>query len=312
MGSFAVALNVVSPLVALMAIGYLSRELRWVSGRAFEQMNLLVFRVFLPAMLFYNIYSSPFEEIIDTKLIAFGVGSVCALFAACAFVARALSADPAKRGVALQAMFRSNFVIYGLPVVQSFYGNRAGSTSMLVSAIVPVFNVLAVVALVMFRGEKASAASIAKNVATNPLIIATLIGLALSGAGVRLPEAAEKPIAAIVGAATPFALIVLGGTFQRQSLKENRGLLVPVAAIRLLAAPGVFLAAAIALGFRDLELLSLVTLFGSPVAVSSFSMAQQMGGDSEFAGQVVLLTTTASIFTIFLWVSALNYFGFIR
>ena len=295
-----------------MAVGYLSRELRWVSGGAFEQMNLVVFRVLMPCLLFYNIYASPIEEVFDSGLIAYGVASVFVLFAACAFAARALTADPAKRGVALQAMFRSNFLIYGLPIVQSLYGSRAGETSLLISAIVPVFNGLAVVALEMFRGGKVRASSIAKNIATNPLIIATVLGLACSAAGIRLPAIAENAMGSVAGAATPVALIVLGGTFRRQSLKQNLGLLIPVTAVRLVAAPGVFLAAAVALGFRDVELLALVTLFGSPVAVSSFSMAHQMGGDSEFAGQTVLLTTVASVFTIFMWVSAFNYLGLIR
>ena len=312
MGSFAVALNVVLPLVALMAIGYLSRELGWVSGGAFEQMNLLVFRVLLPCLLFYNIYASPFDEVIDAGLIAYGVAAVAVLFAACAFVARALTSDPTKRGVALQAMFRSNFIIFNLPVVQSLYGDRTGATTVLISVIAPVFNVLAVFALETSRSEKARAAAIARSAATNPLIIATAAGLACSAAGIRFPAMADQALGTVVGAATPVALIILGGTFQRRSLKENRRLLVPVTAVRLLAAPAVFLSGAVALGFRDVELLSLLMLFGSPVAVSSFSMAQQMGGDSEFAGQIVLLTTAASVFTIFMWVSALNYFGLVK
>jgi len=82
--------------------------------------------------------------------------------------------------------------------------------------------------------------------------------------------------------------------------------------LKLLIVPAIFLFFSALFGFRDVELLGFVALFGSPVAVSSFSMAKQMGADSELAGQNLLFTTVFSILSIFMWVSLLNYFSFIR
>ena len=312
MDSLLVALNVVFPLIVLIAVGYAAGALRWISHEAFSQLNSLVFNVLLPCVLFENVYSASLSEIFNVKQILFGVGAVIIIFTCGVPLSSRLTRDPAKRGVALQSLFRSNFVLYGLPIVQSIYPkDRLGPTTLMIAVIVPVFNVLAVIALEMFRGGDVNALKIALNIIKNPLIIGTALGLVFSATGVRLPQAARNSLSSLTNAATPVALIILGGTFRRQSLGENKTLLTALTFLRLLAVPAIFVCAAIPLGFRDVELLTFVALFGSPVAVSSFSMAKQMGADSELAGQTLLFTTVFSILTIFMWVSVLNHFALI-
>ncbi|MDR3121827.1 MAG: AEC family transporter [Clostridiales bacterium] len=315
MNSLLVASNVVLPLVVLIAVGYATKAVKWISYESYMQMNKLVFNILLPCVLFQNVYSASISELVNIKLVLFGLLSILAVFFCGIPIVRALTQDDKKRGVALQGIFRSNFVLYGLPIVQSMYSReRLASTTFLISMIVPLFNILAVVALEMFRNEsgKVNVGKILFNIIRNPLIIGTALGILCSALRVEFPQIVQHSLDNLTSAATPIALIILGGTFQRQTLGENRRLLAAIASLKLVAVPAVFLGAALLLGFRDVELLAFVALFGSPAAVSSFSMAQQMGGDSELAGQNLLITTVASVFTIFLWVSVLNHFAFLR
>ena len=312
MESIIVASNVVLPLIVLIAIGYMANSLRWVSTESFTQMNKLVFNVLLPCVLFDNVCSLSIEEIVNPKHLLFGLGSILALFLCGIPVARALTEEPLKRGVALQAIFRSNFVLYGFPIVLSVYPReRIGPTTVLLAVIVPLFNILSVIALEMFQSVKADALKILINICKNPLIIGTALGILCSVTGFALPQIIRGALSNLTAAATPVALIVLGGTFRRQTVGQNKKILAMLSVIKLLIVPAVFLCIAILLGFRDVELLALVALFGSPAAVSSFSMAQQMGADSELAGQNLVFSTVFSIFTIFIWVSLLNHFSFI-
>ena len=80
--------------------------------------------------------------------------------------------------------------------------------------------------------------------------------------------------------------------------------------MKLILFPAAFLGAAILMGFRGAELVVLLSLFGSPIAVSSFTMAQQMGGDDQLAGQLVIFSSVLSIGTMFLLIWGLNYFAF--
>ena len=78
---------------------------------------------------------------------------------------------------------------------------------------------------------------------------------------------------------------------------------------RLVLVPCIFLPLAVYLGFRNAELAILLSLFASPTAVSSFSMAQQMGGDDELAGQIVVFNTSLCVLTVFLWIFVLKQIG---
>jgi malate permease and related proteins len=65
------------------------------------------------------------------------------------------------------------------------------------------------------------------------------------------------------------------------------------------------------LGFRGEALLGLMVLFASPTAVSSYTMAQQMGADGKLAGQLVAFTTGVSLLTIFLFVFLFKQLGYL-
>ncbi len=63
------------------------------------------------------------------------------------------------------------------------------------------------------------------------------------------------------------------------------------------------------MGFSGVKLLTLVAIFASPSAVTSFTMAQQMDSDYELAGNCVIFSTAISCFTMFLWIFALKCMG---
>ena len=66
------------------------------------------------------------------------------------------------------------------------------------------------------------------------------------------------------------------------------------------------LAISIAVGMEPLERFVLLTMFATPTAAASFPMAQNMGGDSKLAGELVVCSTVVSVVTIFLWVLILK------
>ena len=310
--SLLVAANVVVPLIVLIAIGFLANMRRWISGDSFRQLNKLVFNVLLPCVIFDNVYSASIKELVNTNMLLYGLGAVFVVFICGIPVSGLMTRDPYKRGVALQAIFRSNFVLYGFPIVQSMYPrDRLGPVSVLIAVIIPVFNILAIIALEMFRSGQVDMRKIIIGIIKNPLIIGAVAGILCSFIGLELPQVLSRSLSNLSVAATPVALIILGGTFQLQTLGENKNLLISMASFKLLIVPAIFLSAAIFFGFRDVELLAFVSLFGSPAAVSTFSMAQLMGADSELAGQNLLTTTVLSVFTIFMWVWLLNHFAFI-
>ncbi len=79
---------------------------------------------------------------------------------------------------------------------------------------------------------------------------------------------------------------------------------------KLVLSPLIFLAAAVFLGFRKVELASIMVAFAAPTAVNSYIMAQQMNGDSELAAEQVVTSSAFSILTIFLCIFIFKQFGY--
>ena len=52
-------------------------------------------------------------------------------------------------------------------------------------------------------------------------------------------------------------------------------------------------------------------MFAAPGAVSSFTMAEQMGADGDLAGQIVVFTSLFSIITMFFWIFINKQLGYI-
>jgi predicted permease len=145
----------------------------------------------------------------------------------------------------------------------------------------------------------------------NPIIIGGLLGLSFTLLQVKLPTMIENFLFEVADIATPLALIVLGGSVTFTSVRNNLRPLSIGIINRLIIVPAVGLTISILVGFRGLELILLMSMFASPAAVSSYTMAQQMEGDADLAGQIVVFTTVFSLITLFFWISGMMALGFL-
>jgi predicted permease len=293
----------------MLALGYIIRQAKLVDEKGFVQLNALTFRVFLPLLIFRNIYTSDLSAAFNGRYILWGVIITVVSFLLSMLAVCAIEKENRKRGVLVQGIFRSNFIIFGLSVATNMYGGeRVAPISMMITFIVPLYNVLSVIALEFFRGGagKINIKAILRSIATNPLIIASILGVLLLLSGLRFPKVAENTLKDITSVATPLALVALGGSIRfAQAASNIKGLLIGILG-RLVVTPALFIPAGVLLGFRDVELIGLLMMLASPTAVSSYTMAQQMGGDGELAGELVVFGTACSVGTIFLWVFLLT------
>lgn len=305
-----ISANAVLPMCLIMALGYGTRCLGWIRREEISVINKIAFRIFLPCLLYYNVYCSDLSGSFDPLLMAYAVGGVLLTFGLSLGYTLLTEKLPERRGVMIQGMFRSNYVIMGIPVATALLGaDQLGTVSILIAVVVPLFNMLSVVVLEVFRGQKPKPLHILGQIAKNPLVIGSVLGILTLAAGIRLPHILEQTIQNISAIASPLQLFLLGAFFQFSGLKTYRRELVTVSAAKLIVAPGLFLGLGALLGFRGVAFVSLIGIFASPTAVNSFTMAQQMGGDAELAGDIVVTTSAVSILTMFLWIFLFKSLG---
>ena len=295
--------NIVLPVFLVMAIGFICRRAGLVSEETTKGMNKLVFRLFLPASLIKSIMGIEKGAITSPGVMLFGALGTVAVFGAAMMIVPRLVEDNPRRGALVQAIFRSNYAIMGLPLSEALFPQGDGGVAaMMVIATVPVFNMLAVITLEYFRGGRCTPGKILKGVVKNPLIWACVIGYVLLQLPFRLPEFATSTLSKVASVSSPVALFVLGASIDPEKLRGNAKALLWGSAARLAIVPGVMLAIAVAMGFRGPELAALMITFGTPCAVSSYTMAAQMDSDADLAGQLVMLTTVASAVTVFIMI----------
>ena len=301
MGSFVVCINAVLPIFLLMAAGYSARCFHLLDRADVEKINRIVFRAFMPVMVFYNLYSSDLSSAMRGSLLGYAVIGVFAEYLLSLGYALLFVKDHSRRGVVIQGLYRSNFVIIGLPIAESLVGGDLGPVAMLLAVVIPIFNILAVITLAVFNGKKPGLKEVVLDILKNPLIIGSVAGIAALLAGLRLPAPLEKVVSQMSGATSPVLLFLLGAFFQFKGMRSHMRELAAVCAGRLVVFPALFLGLAVAIGFRGVELVSLTGVFASSTAIASFTMAQQMDGDAELAGDIVVWTSALCSFTLFGW-----------
>lgn len=302
MGSFLVCFRAVAPIFLMMALGYVAQRTGAITREDVPRLNKLAFRYFMSVTMFNSIYHSDVSQIAQPKTLIFSMCSVAVVYGACVAFVLLTEKDPQKRGVKIQGMYRSNFVLIGLPLASALVeGADLGPVVLLVAVVVPLFNVLAVVTLDVFQGKHANVGHLLLGIIKNPLILGTAVGLVFLLTGLRLPHVLESTVEQISGISTPLMLFLLGAFFRFDGLSRYWKDLVQVCMARLVVIPGLALSAAWLAGIRGVVFAGMVGIFGSATAVASFTMVQQMGGDDELAGYIVVSTSALCVVTLFLW-----------
>lgn len=317
MESLLFAVNAVAPIILLVVIGYLLKRAGFIKESFIKSGNKLVFRIFLPAMLFLNIYKIETFSGIKLGYILYVAVVLLAVFLISIPLCLAVAKKRESVGALLQATFRSNYALIGIPLAQSLFGEEGAMVATLLSAVsISMFNVLAVISLTAFRagGKATSVKEVLTDIVKNPLLQSIALGLLALvvrsffvrwGVGFRLDqiEPIFKVLSYLSNIATPLALLVLGAEFEFSAIKGLRREIVFGTLMRTLIVPlfGIGIAFLFfAEQFTGAHFAAFVAVFATPVAVSSVPMAQEMGGDATLAGQLVVWTTLFSAISVFL------------
>ena len=298
--SFLVALRVVAPMALLMLLGAGVRKGGVIDRPTMQKVDKLTFRLFMPVLLFKNIYETDLSQNFEWRELLFAAGSLAAIFALALWLPPRLVKNHTQAATVGQAVIRSNYILFGISVAESIYGEgNVGAVALLGAMAVPLTNAMAVVILELNRSGRASPGKILLAIGKNPMVVAALSAFFLLAMPFRLPDLLWSVVVDVAGVTTTISFISLGVSLDPGQTRANRRPLLCGILLRMVLIPLIFLPISIALGFRGPTLCALMVLFAAPTAVASYPMAVAMGGDGQLAGQLVCLTTVLSVFTMF-------------
>lgn len=303
--SFLVPLNAIMPLCLMIAIGYLLKQIRFFNDNFVETGNRLCFKLLFPVSMFQILHGNDALRHIQGTCVIFCVAGIILVFISGFLIVPWFENDNRRRGVLIQALFHSNFIVYGTAVCIKMFGSVCEPLVAVLSGVtIPVYNLFSALVLEYYAGKENSGRVHLKpvliQICKNPLLIGIAAGILFSFTGLKLPQIVETTMGDLAKTATPLALLFLGSEFEFKHLKAFRRYVVCINILRQVVIAGVLVAAAWMVGLRGYELGTVMCIFGAPVAVSTNVLAVRAGADGELASVMIVSTTIVSSVTIFI------------
>lgn len=297
--NFIICVNAVIPSAIYLAIGIILKLAHVVTDEEVRKFTHMVFVALYPFIMFDNLYGKNISEHMDLKLGLYAIGFTFLQFViSWIFVCR-IEKDNYERGAMIQALYRSNYVLMGFPIAINLFGKgNITAVAIIMMLVVPFYNVSSVIIFENFRGGKVDIKDIIKRILTNPIIDGGIAAFIVMILGIQLPATIEGTVSALSDTTAPISLILLGASLNLEGFSSDRKRIAICAVGKLLIFPAIGIAGAVAIGLRDVPLIAVTLMTAAPVALSSYAMASSMGGNGKLAGELVVITTLTSCFTI--------------
>lgn len=287
------------PDFALIVLGALLRRVLHLGDHFWNGLEKLVYYVLFPALLFNGLLKAHIDWSAAAPMLAVA-GAAMAGSMALGFGARLLPISPLSFASQYQCAFRFNSYI-GLAVAGTLYGLPGiAAMGIVVGLMVPPANLVAVWMLAR-HGE----AGIWRELARNPLILATLAGIAANLGGLQAPPVLLKFLGRLGDAAIVLGLLAVGAGLR---LVGAGGAASHFAAgylllVKLLAMPALALLAIRSWGLTGLHADIALIFSALPAASSAYILAQRMGGDGARVAWLISTGTLLSMLSIPLWLA---------
>ena len=315
--NFIFSLNMSLPIFILMILGYFLRKKEILSTSFLECANTFLFQIALPAKLFLDTATTDFTQSFDPIFLLLAVGGTIVFFILFWVYGHFVIKEPKKIGAFVHGAVRGNYVYIGFALIQNILGTGTlPAEAMLASAFVlPLYNILAVLVLTVTNNpvKKIDKKNLLKQIITNPMIVAILVGLPFSFLSIytdfTLPFAIDKSLDYLGSMTTPLALIIIGANTKMTAIAENMSSIITASVFRLILQPLIIVPLAILFGLGNNAILVLFVVFGVPSAANVYIVTKKMGGDADMASGIIVVSVIMSLFTLTVGIFMLRTIG---
>jgi predicted permease len=284
------------PDFLLIAAGFLLCRYTALDRPVWEAAEKLVYFLLFPVLLFNSISRSTLSPGDTMTLMGAGLGVMGAGIAMAYALRWVPGVAPRTLASGSQVAFRFNTFV-GLALAERLHGAQGVAwIAMIVAVCVPVANVAAVYPLARHGGH-----GYLRELARNPLIVATLTGLAANLLSLRLPEPAAITLQKIGLAALPLGLMAVGAGLRLGALKDAPWLAATLLAIKHLMLPLAAIALGQALALPAPQAALLIAFAALPTASSAYVLAVRMGGNGPFVAGLVTVSTLLGMVALPMW-----------
>lgn len=291
MSFLAAVLTALVPVALLIALGYALRRNAFVDDGFWPQAERVCYYVLLPALFIHGLSTAELGALPIQGLAGSLIGAtvvVAALVAACRPL---VGVDgPAFTSIFQGSIRFNNYV--GLSLSVGIFGAQGlAAAAICNAALVPLVNLLSILAFAGFGRSRLNAGAIVRQIAFNPLIVSCCIGAAMQAAGIRPPIGIEPTLKSLGAASMPLGLLCVGAALRFDAIGSWKTPVFAASAARFIVMPSAMLLAARAFGLDGTGAVVALLFHCLPTASSSYILARQLGGDAPLMAGITAAQT---------------------
>ena len=305
-------LNIVAPVFLIIFLGFILKQYGRINNNFINISSQIVFSVTLPCLIFIKLSATDFKSAFNLSQIIFVYISTLFFFLFSWLVSILVTNNGRDQAAFIHGSFRSNFVIMGFALIVNMFGESAlGKAAILTAFVMPIYNLLAVIALTVpvNKEKQISLKKTIFEIFTNPLMVAIFIALPFSLFKISIPLILTTTIDYLASLTLPLALLGIGASLSFKSIKNDSKLALVSTSIKIIIIPATLTYLSYKLGFSGEDLGVMFIIFATPAAIVTFIMAEAMDCNSELAGNIIVMSTLGSIFTISLGIFIIKAMG---
>lgn len=291
--------GVTLPVCMMLLAGIVLKQTGFIDDHFVNTSSRLVFNFGLPAILFFSLSSLDHSQPFDADLLLFACVMSMAGFALAWLLALKVVPQWQDRGVFIQGAARGNLAVVGLALADNMYGEQGIALfSLLMAMTIPIYNIISIIVLTYYgqdRQQRICPAKLVRDILTNPLIIAVLVGVMFSFTGFTIPGVIDKVGNYFAQITLPLALLGVGASLSLRELCQTSQSSFWAGLTKVVLLPLFTVPVAMLLGYNEMELGVVFLMMSCPTAAASFVMAKASGGSGELAANIIVLTTLATL-----------------
>lgn len=295
-------LNAMVPIFILLLLGSLFRKLNITNESFLKTSDKLVYYIFFPVMLFWEIGNASSEMGDSLTLCIAAIIAVVLVYLASLITIKLFRIPHYQAGSFSQACYRFNTYI-GMAVVMNALGEEGVKYfGILIGIAIPIINVMAVSTLIWFSREKQSLGKsmshLLKALISNPLILGCITGILFSKSSLAFPTFLDNTFSLMTSVTMPLALISIGGSLTLKGLKNNLLIAFLATDLKLILLPltGYFL-----LAFFDITGIPFkvgMIFFTLPTSTAIYVLSAQLNSDTQMASAAIMMSTLVSFISL--------------
>lgn len=296
--------NALGPVFLLILIGVMLRRLDFPGAAYWPGIERLTYYLAFPALLIHRLALADFSEANFLSFFLVIGGSLGLSSALIWLLKNALAPNNADFTSVFQGGIRFNTYI-GLAAASALFGDAGLIVAAIaVGIMIPLVNVLCILTFALANDEqKLSLTGLARGLATNPLIIGCLAGIALNITGIGLPGWTAEVLARLGATALPLGLLAVGVALSFGTVKQDWRAILHSSLLKFMALPVLMLALSALLGLDALSRQVLLLLSCLPTASSAYILARQLGGNAPMMANIISAQSLLAFAVMPLWLT---------